>query len=177
MFFRENVKRNIRRIVFFIFIAAGALIQNAAGGTGLFSFKIVYLIPITVSLGVFEKETCGLVYGIIGGAFIDLTSVAPDGLNALYFAFIGCTAGVLTHYIMKRNFISTLIITAASSLVYETLAWLIRVMIPVGDRGCALLLSRFLPAAGVTVLILPVVYIITGLCMKYLRDKENIVIG
>ena len=50
-------------------------------------------------------------------------------------------------------------------------------MIPVGDKGCVLLLSRFLPTAGITVLILPVTYVIAGLCMKYLKDKENIVIG
>lgn len=177
MFFRENVKRNVRRVLFFVFIAVGALMQNASGSSGVFSYKIIYMLPLVVSLGVFEKETCGLVYGIIGGAFIDLTSVAPDGLNALFFAFVGCTAGVLTHYVMKRNFVSAFIITAVSSLIYETLAWLIRVMIPVGDKGCVLLLGRFLPTAGITVLILPVTYIIAGLCMKYLKDKENIVIG
>ena len=177
MFYRENVKRNARRVIFLAFVALSALIENSAGARGIFSFKIIYMIPLVVSLGVFEKETCGLVYGIIGGAFIDVSSVSPDGLNALFFAFAGCTAGVLVHYVMKRNFISAFIITAVSSVIYETMAWLIRVMIPVGDRGCALLLSRYLPSAGLTVLILPVTYIITGLCMKYLKDKENIVIG
>ncbi len=177
MLYRGNVKRNMRRVIFFVFAALSALIENGTGTHGIFSFEIIYMIPLVVSLGVFEKETCGLVYGIIGGAFLDVSSVAPDGLNALFFAFVGCMAGVLTHYVMKRNFVSALIITVVSSFVYETSAWLIRVMIPVGDRGCSILLSRYLPAAGITVLILPVTYIVTGLCMKYLKDRENIVIG
>lgn len=177
MFFKQNIRRNTRRVIFAAMIIAAALAQNAKSGEfSVFGLKIIYMLPLVVSIGFFEKETCGLVFGIAGGCLLDLSSPAPDGLNALFFAFAGCAAGVLAHYLLRRNIISAFIITAVSSFLYGALSWLVNVMIPVGDTGCRLLLTRFLPSSGLTVLFLPVVYIISGLLMKYLKDNDSVVV-
>jgi len=176
MFFRKNIRRNARRAVFAALVVIAAFAQNSVNGSlSVFGLKFIYMIPLVISIGFFEKETCGLVYGILGGCLIDLSSPAPDGLNTLFFAAAGCIAGVLAHYLLRRNIISAFIITAAASVLYECAAWIINVLIPVGDPGCVLLIKIFLPSAGISALFLPVPYIISGLLMKYLKEKESAV--
>lgn len=170
---KENKPKIMRRIVFFFLIVIVAAIQNADILPSIFGMKLLPLLPFTVVLSMFERETYGLVFGCLAGILWDINSAGADGYSALLFALIGFTCGLLMTYVMMNNLLTASILTFFWCNVYAVLTWLVRVGFhDVAGKG-SLLLSFYLPSAWLNVLLMPLAYYAVRSIMKLFKDMEN----
>ncbi|MCD7775260.1 MAG: rod shape-determining protein MreD [Clostridiales bacterium] len=152
MFKREGFYIFAKRILLLALCILTAMFQNTEGLLPeIFGSRFMPLIPLAVCIGIFRGEMSGLIYGAIAGCFWDVCSSGADGIHAFYLAFIGCAAGVLTHYLMRRNIVTQYCLTTVSCVIFVLIYWFITVYIPVGDAEYKALLTFYLPSAVITI--------------------------
>ena len=64
---KENKPKIMRRIVFFFLILGFGVLQNSGVLPDFFGLKFLPLLPLTVTVGMFERETYGLSFGLLAG--------------------------------------------------------------------------------------------------------------
>ena len=168
MFRFEGLPVFLKRIILFLLVIIFAAIQNTDGILPcIFGARFFILIPLTVSIAMFEGELAGLFYGLAAGAFWDVCCGGIDGFHAFYLAFLGALTGVLLHFFMRNKPLTQYCICGAASFCHAVLYWLITVNIPVGDRMYNKLLGFYLPSAVITTAVSIVIYAAVGfICRK-----------
>ncbi len=173
--FKSNVLPTVvRRILLFAVVLLFSLLQNTDGLLPtVFGARVFWLIPLIVSVGMFDGEISGLIFGALGGAFWDVCSTVPDGFCAFYLAFVGCVAGVLVKFVMRNKLLTEYCIASVSVVAFVVFYWLFTVYIPVGDAENRNLLGFYLPSAVVTVLFSFVCYFVVDIiCGKFKKADE-----
>lgn len=174
MFHSEGIPVFIKRILLLLTVILLAALQNTDGLLPtFFGARLMPLIPFAVCVGLCEGETAGLLYGAAAGAFWDVCAGGPDGLHALYLAFIGCVSGLLVRFIMKNRLLTQYCFTTVASAVYAVLFWWVSVSIPIGDAGNKKLLGFYLPSAVVTALFSFILYYFIRFFSEKLREPER----
>ncbi len=97
-----------------------SLQQTLVFGMGLFCVRSLMIIPALVSIALFEKESNGMVFGIITGALLDFSFGNPIGIYALFMGLIGYALGVLSTYFVRANLLMALVASAVitSAIVF-----------------------------------------------------------
>lgn len=174
MFRSEGIPVFIKRILLLLTAIVLAALQNTDGLLPtFFGARLMPLIPFVVCVGIFEGETAGLLYGAAAGAFWDVCAGGPDGLHALYLAFVGCLAGLLVRFIMKNRLLTQYCFTTAASAVYAVLFWWVSVCIPIGDAGNKKLFGFYLPSAVVTSVFSFILYYFIRFISEKLREPDH----
>ncbi|MBQ2881634.1 MAG: rod shape-determining protein MreD [Clostridia bacterium] len=94
------------------------LIEAVFRPINLYGVAPMYVLCGVSAMGILEKEKFGAIFGLIFGLLCDFTSGSIFGSQALVFMITGFIAGTLTEITLSKSFISTLIITEASVLVF-----------------------------------------------------------
>jgi len=92
---RENKPKILRRLTFFGIFSAVALVQNIGLLPEIVGLRFLPLLPLTVAVSMFERETYGLNFGLLAGVLCDLNIGRADGAHALFFALMGFVCGLL----------------------------------------------------------------------------------
>ncbi len=168
MFRFEGLPVFIKRIILFLIVIVFAALQNTDGILPcIFGARFFILIPLVISIAMYEGETAGLFYGFAAGAFWDVCSAGLDGFHAFYLALLGAVTGILIHYFMRNKLLTQYCICAVASFCHAVFYWLITVNIPVGDRMYHKLLSFYLPSAVITTATSFIIYFAVGfICRK-----------
>ena len=141
-----------KHIFLFLLTLITALFQNTGGLLpSVFGAVFWPLVPLTVAVGMREGELTGLVYGMIGGAFWDVTVSGADGIHALCLAVTGFAAGWLVRFLLRDTMLSFYAVTAGAASLIAAVDWCVFTLIPVGDLGARLLVRRYIPSALITV--------------------------
>ena len=69
-------------------------------------------------MGILEKERFGAIFGLIFGLLCDFTGGSIFGSQAIVFMITGFIAGTLTEITLSKNFLSTMIITESSIIIF-----------------------------------------------------------
>lgn len=170
---KENRPKIMRRGCFFLVVLVLGTLQISDVLPTFFGIKFLPLLPLTVVLGMFERETYGLYYGLLAGVMWDMNVASGDGFHAFYLAFIGFFCGLLMTYLMMNNLITASILCTAGTLLYFLLSWLIFVAIKGWDGGTSILLYKSLPTAVLNIATLPLYYYGVRAIMKSFKLKEN----
>ncbi len=117
-------KRNqglFRRILIYtaeiiIFFALEQILNLKFGTTNGAEFFI--LVPIFVSIALFEQEFVGLVFGIFAGILTDYSFGAGIGICAAIFGIFGYTTSVISNYFLRANVITQ--ITMSTVILFCT---------------------------------------------------------
>jgi rod shape-determining protein MreD len=163
----DNKRIYIRRAVFALLLLATAVIQNTKGFLPEpFGVRAFPLIPLTVCLGMHERDVPGLFFGLGAGLIWDAFSAAPHGYYAFLLMSAGFLSGALIATVMRNNIMTALLLTVTSSFAVVTLNWLITyVFNGYGGAGMAYL-TFYLPSFAYTLLFLP-------LCFYAVRVIKN----
>jgi rod shape-determining protein MreD len=78
---------------------------------------------MVVAIAMFEGETAGALYGVLGGLLWDCASGTAFGFNALFLMFIGITVGLLVNYLFRNTLFSVFLFTAVFSVIIELITW------------------------------------------------------
>lgn len=151
-------------------ILAGLFLLTAALQNTLFSLAghtVLLLVPLTVSVSIFEKEFAGMFFGLLGGALYDLASPTPDGVYALLFAILGCAVGLMMHYVFRNTLLTALLMTLSFALITVITAFLFNVLIRDASGAASIFSHRFFPPAVAAAVLLPVFYY----PVRYIENK------
>lgn len=170
---KENRPRIMRRIVFFFLILGCGILQVSGVLPDIFGFRLLPLLPLTVTVGMFERETYGLSFGLLAGILWDMNLATADGAYALFFSLAGFTCGLLMTYLMMNNLITAYILTGFWGILYAVFSWLLSVGIHGFSGGWKLLLSFHLPNALLNIIFMPVFYYLVRAIKKHFLNMEN----
>ncbi len=170
---KENRPKIMRRSCFFLVVIAVGILQISDVLPTFFGVRFLPLLPLTVVLGMFERETYGLYYGLLSGIIWDMNIGSGDGFNAFFFALVGFTCGLLMTYLMMNNLITASILCASWSLIYFLVSWVVFVAAKGVDGSFSVLLSSYLPAALLNIVTLPFYYYTVRAVMKKFKLMEN----
>lgn len=151
----------IRRVILAIFLILTYIFQNTGG---LFpapaGIHAILLIPLTVSIAMFEREFAGLFFGLAAGAMLDAFSSDTICFHAVTFTIIGFAAGALITYIMRNNFFCALMLTAVFSFLYNTLYFVLYCAFDGIDSPLYIYFRYFFLSIIYTVIFTPLYYFI-----------------
>lgn len=102
-------------LVFILFF----LIDSVFVPLKIFGIGPEFLLSATVCIAMVEKERFGAIFGLVFGLFLDFTSAAVFGVNALTFMIIGFIIGITVYQKIAVSFVGAFFLTAVSSVVSE----------------------------------------------------------
>lgn len=164
----------IRRLFFIFFTVTAFIIQCIILPRAGFTMPVFILLPLIISISMYEKEFSGLFFGILAGALWDLASPVTDGVLALFLALSAYFTGLLSRYILRNTLLSEMVFTVAVSIIYSGI-----MLIYTGFSSGTLilrqlLLTTYVPATVLTVLIsIPVYFSVREIAVKFSYDKLN----
>lgn len=136
----------------FMFQNTGVLFPAPAG------IHALLLLPLTVCIGMFEREFAGLFFGLFAGAMMDAFSSNSICFHAITFTVFGFAAGALTTYVMRNNFLCSLILSAVFNFIHNTVYFIVYYAFDGGTGHVAVYFRYFFLAIIYTVLFTPVYY-------------------
>lgn len=162
-----------RRVIFIILTFAAFVIQFTYIPALSLSFPLYTLIPLSVSVAMFEKEFSGILFGLLAGILWDMASPMPDGILALGFCIFAFITGLLTRYLIRNTLLSALLLSFAACLIYSSAA-----LLATGFSSDPILLreiavSVYLPATALSSLLtLPVYFGVRKISVALRNEKS-----
>lgn len=169
---KEYLFHILRKTSLIPVIICTALLQNStdsSSGVGVF-----LLVPLAVSIAMFEHEFSGMLYGLLCGALWDLSSAIPDGIYALYFTVFSCVAGLLTHYILRNTLISALVLNIFGTLGVCVLNFIFNCLAKDAADIWNTIKFFYIPSFILTVITIPFIYFPVRFLERKLRIKTII---
>ncbi|MGN0572228.1 MAG: rod shape-determining protein MreD [Candidatus Fimenecus sp.] len=162
----------VRRSIFVLFILLAHLVQNTPGWfPSFFGIRVYFLLTFTVCLGLFEREIAGALFGLLAGVLWDTVAPLGDGYHALLFLLIGAVCGILINTVMRNNLITALLLNLGAHLLYAALYTVLFVLAEGIDGAGWLFVRYYLPAALLSVLFTPIVYLLVRFVMRRTRIR------
>ncbi len=164
----------IRRLIFAVFTLLAFCIQCISLPAVRFGVPVFILIPLIVSISMYEKEFTGLFFGLLTGALWDLASPLTDGILALFFALLSYIICLLSRYILRNTLLCQIVVTGITSAVYSIFMLLYTGFSSGPDILTRLALGTYLPAIILTAVVsIPVYFCVRKTAVKFRYDKLN----
>lgn len=144
-FYNENKANRIRRIKIAVVIFVTFLLQN----NPLFSSKpqsvpIMLLVPLTVCIGMFEREIWGMVFGLFAGVLLDAFSAESLCYHSIALTCIGFISGLLVTGIFRNTMKTCLIFSSVALFLYNTLYFIIYYISDAGNSSDYIYVNYYL---------------------------------
>ena len=170
----DNNKPKIkRRIIFVIAIVITAIVQNTgARVNGVFDAHAFLLIPLLISISMFEREIVSALLGALAGLLWDL-SAGVDGYNVLVFMLICAVSSILINRLMQNNIITAVVLGVSAVAVYITLYIIIYIALDGGGFPLSQVLRFYLPSFIFTSVCIPICYFLEKIVFESNRTVEE----
>ncbi len=164
----------IRRLIFTALIFMSFILQFTVIPRTQLPVPVLILIPLGISVSMFEKEFSGMFFGLLTGALWDLASPVTDGVLALIFTFFFCLAGLLTHYILRNTLLTAILFTLSGSVLYSLFIQLFFSESITAEVFGELLTDTLIPSSLIAVLIcIPVYFLVRRISKRFHPEKES----
>ena len=148
-----------RRLITAAIIILCALLQTTIGYfPSVLGAHFFILIPLCVCISVFEQVRWSAAFGILAGALWDLSHGGGDGYNALFLFAVCAVCGVLVRYLMQKNLVTSLVLSAGASFLYSLFYVMFFISAQGIERPAYLFVRFYLPSAILTTLLVFVFY-------------------
>ena len=116
----DNKNAYIRRLCMAAGLVLVALLQNTNDLLpAFFGIRAMPLIPAAVCVAMFEREMTGMFFGVFAGLLWDSAARSGGHFNAILLTILAFTCGALITHLMRNNFITALLLSGGSLLVYN----------------------------------------------------------
>ena len=157
----------IEIIVFFAIQQTPGLIPE------IFDAKPVLLIPILVSIALFEDEFAGLWFGVFIGLLMDFGCSSVLGFNCILMAIFGYSVGLISINFIRVNILTSMIsVIIVSAIVYLN-HFVFGYLPHMYGENIYILLNNYLPRFGYTVLVSPIFYFFNKAIAIQVQPKED----
>lgn len=125
-FYNEDKANRTRRIKLAAVIFVTFILQN---NQYIFprptAVPVMLLVPLTVCIGMFERELWGMFFGLFAGVLLDAFSAESLCFHSIALTCIGFVSGLLITGIFRNNMKTFYLFTTGALLIYNTLYFLI----------------------------------------------------
>ena len=169
----ESQRKNIifRRLCLALILLLISVIQNTEGlFPQPFGVRALLLIPAVVCMSMFERDICGMLFGLFAGVLWDVFTVGAS-FNALFLLTVGFICGTLINTIMRNNVVTASILGFTATLLYNLLYWAFNFPLAGLDRPVFMLLRYYIPGILYTVIFIPLTFIIVRGVYKKFSDE------
>ena len=170
----KKIIRN-RRIILTAAVLAIFLVWNT---DGLFpkpwGIPAMLMVPVVISIGMFERETAGMFFGLFAGMLIDTFSSETVCFHSVMLTAAGYFSGVLITRLLRNNLKTCLLLNMVFLFVYNTLFYLINYHRTVDDFIPYAYSDVYVASVFYTMVFVPFVYWIIRAIFKKSNSKINI---
>lgn len=168
----NKLRLALRHILLVVIVFAATLLQNTAGGIlSQYNAGCFLLIPLSVSIAMFEKEISGMFFGLLTGILWDISSPVTDGVFALFFTLTAFTCGLLTHYIFRNSLKAAAVFTTAEFVLFCGVSLIFNCILKDASGAWYYTATFCAHSFPFTLLALPFAYYIVKFTEKHLRQK------
>lgn len=137
----------------------------------LWGIKPTLLIPVALSIALFEKEVAAMGFGVACGLLIDFGRGGVIGFHAILLAICCYTISALVTNLFKTNLLTAVLMGLASIVLIFFFQWIFFYVFPnYGQAGYALI-RHYLPRMAYTAVILPITYYFNRAFAIFLRER------
>lgn len=155
----EKKRLIIRRVIFALLLILCAVIQNTPRLLPEpFGARQLGVTVMVVCIAMFERETAGMLLGLLAGVVLDVTG-GTQGINAILLTAFGLACGMLVNNMIRNNVVTALIFSASALLIHTFVYWIVFVA-AAGVSGGRLLLTFCLPSVLYSVIFTPIWFLI-----------------
>ena len=169
---KESFYHILRKISIIPVIICTALLQNSSDSSS--GIGVFLLVPLTVSIAMFEHEFSGMLYGLLCGALWDLSAAIPDGIYTLYFTVFACLAGLFTHYLLRNTLISAFVLNIFGTLGVCMLNFIFNCLAKDAADIWNTVKFFYIPSFVLTVVTIPFIYFPVRFLERKIRTKTII---
>ena len=170
----KKIIRN-RRIILTAAVLAIFLVWNT---DGLFpkpwGIPSMLMVPVVISIGMFERETAGMFFGLFAGMLIDTFSSETVCFHSVMLTAAGYFSGVLITRLLRNNLKTCLLLNMVFLFVYNTLFYIINYHRTVDDFIPYAYSDVYVASVFYTMVFVPFVYWIIRAIFKKSNSKINI---
>lgn len=167
-------QKTIKYLCFCLIILLADLLQNTIGlFPQIFGARCFLLLPVAVILAMGEDILTGALLGLFAGLLWDLSAAVHLGFNCIYFAVICLLSSALVSYIARDTFITNMISSAVSIVLYCIIYWLCFIVIRGVGSGEMTLFSFYLPCAVYTAALSPVLWLMLKAVKRRLNREQK----
>ncbi len=126
---KENIPIYIKRFILGVIIVVAAVLQNTPNVMpAMFSASAMLLIPVVVSISMFESETVSLFFALLAGLLWDFTSVSGGYFHSIILCTVAFFVSMLIRMRVRNTLFSSMILTFLTVFLHNTLYWIINVL-------------------------------------------------
>lgn len=163
----------LRFVAYTIEILVLFILQETPGLIpAIYGARPVILIPIALSIALFESELAGMSFGVLCGILIDAGVGGTLGFHAILLAVLCYCIGILVTYVMKTNLLTAVIVATVCIPSIFILQWFFQYMLAGYDHNMYVLVSHYLPVTVYTWSLTPLFYYFNHAFAAGLRPKE-----
>ena len=138
----------------------------------MFGARPLLLIPIVVSIAMFEGPVGGAAAGIAGGLRWDLYADRLFGFSALFLMAICCACGLLVRLLIRNNLLSAMLLFSGALLTQGLMDWFFNYVLWMKEDPLYMLGRMLLPDMAYTLVVSPLLYGLPLLIAKTLRKRD-----
>lgn len=174
MGFASRKNLYIRRIIFVILTVFSAVFAHSRGLIPQINgVSPMVLVPLVVSIAMFEKSFTGMIFGAFAGILWDMFSVTADGYFSIMLAVIGFFCGVIITHVFRNNIVSALILSFGSTVICTLGYWLIFIVANSYTDPMYILQRYYLTGILYTMIFVFIEYYIVMLVFKFTMPKRR----
>ncbi len=158
-FYNENKANYIRRIKIAAVIFVTFLLQN---NPSVFprptDVPVMLLVPLTVCVGMFEREVWGMLFGLFAGVLLDAFSAQSLCFHSIALTAVGFVSGLLITGIFRNNMKTCFLFSTAALFLYNTVYFLIFYCSAAGESADYVYINVYLASVLYTLIFTAVFY-------------------
>lgn len=155
----ENKVIRYRRIILTAVVLLIFFIWNTEGlFPAPWGIPAMLMVPLVISIGMFERETAGMVFGLGTGILIDAFSTETVCFHAIMLTAAGYFSGVLITRLMRNNLKTCLLLNVIYLFIYNTLFYLINYYSVSQNESSYVYSDVYLASVFYTMLFVPIIY-------------------
>lgn len=167
-------QRTIKYICCFAIILLADLFQNVSGLLPeIGGARCFILLPIAIIFAMGENILSASLIGLFAGLLWDLSGAVHLGFNCIFITVFCLCASILTTYIARDTFITNMVMTVFTIILYCIIYWLCFIVIR-GTGDNKTIFTFYLPCAIYTALISPILWLILDKLKKKLNPTPKL---
>lgn len=165
----DSATRNkliLKWVVLSLFILFVFTLQATPSFLEILGVKPILLLPLAISIAMFEGEWIGGFAAMSCGLLWDISGESPFGAYGFLCLVFGVATGLLLKLLLRNEWFNCLFLVFAASVVIVLIEFLFTYAIRDYDAVGQVFLAKHLPTIFYTSLISPVIYFIVKLVEK-----------
>lgn len=153
-------KRILKWVVLSLFMLLLFTLQSTPSFLEILGVKPVLLLPLAISIAMFEGEWAGGFAAMACGLLWDVSGESPFGAYGILCLALGVATGLLLRFLLRNEWFNCLALVFVSSFIVLSMEFLFAYAIQGYEEYGRVFLTKHLPMIAYTTAISPAVYYI-----------------